>query len=120
MAKPPLNTEIVATICELAAEIGRRTAASHGRPEDWVNEKFIAAVVSGHAGEVLCDWLLGAIDAKKIVIVHILQHGNPLCRFRAGVPRDWPEGHKWVGIEDYSDANCPMCVRALHKLQGKI
>jgi hypothetical protein len=32
--------------------------------------------------------------------VHILYEGLPLCGFSTTVPRDWPEGHRWVTIED--------------------
>jgi hypothetical protein len=47
------------------------------------------------------------------VIVHILKSGLPLCGFTRDVPRDWPDGHKFVSImEDRSPANCTECIAA--------
>lgn len=47
--------------------------------------------------------------------VHILRHGRTLCGM-PGVPADWPEGHKWVGLNDEGladDATCRKCIRRL-------
>jgi len=41
--------------------------------------------------------------------VHILRHGYPLCRFSFALPKDWPEGHQWVGVEDAEQATCQGC-----------
>jgi hypothetical protein len=41
--------------------------------------------------------------------VHILYHGKPLCDFHPGVPGNWPEGHKWVSVDDPKEVNCMTC-----------
>lgn len=46
--------------------------------------------------------------------VHVLNHGLPLCGFTREVPAEWPEGSKWVGLEDAQgkyrdDVTCPGC-----------
>lgn len=43
--------------------------------------------------------------------VHVLHHGKPLCGFSAAVPGDWPEGDKWVGLDETNDATCVDCLR---------
>jgi hypothetical protein len=49
------------------------------------------------------------------LIVHLLWYGLPLCRFNTGLPSNWPEGHRWVGLndDDKTPVNCPECVRLL-------
>lgn len=49
------------------------------------------------------------IEPVPEVIVHILHHGLPLCRFSTAVPRDWPEGHRWTGLDAAGDATCREC-----------
>lgn len=36
------------------------------------------------------------------MIVHILWHGRALCG-QSGLPCDWPEDHKWVGLPDVEE-----------------
>src|SRR5262245_30136094 len=48
--------------------------------------------------------------------IHILRHGYPLCAFSDEVPRDWQEGHKWVGLEDRVMANCARCLAVLSRV----
>lgn len=91
-------------------EIGRRAAIANGRPEDWLNERFITRIVQLAASDVILDWFLGEFDP---VAVHVLHHGLPLCRFTAKVPAEWPERHKWVGMNESDDANCPICQRII-------
>lgn len=45
--------------------------------------------------------------------VHILRHGMPLCGFSRDVPRDWPPGHLWVGLDDQTMATCLGCKAKL-------
>ena len=42
--------------------------------------------------------------------VHVLHHGLPLCRFTPLAPSEWPKGHKWVGLDERTDATCPRCA----------
>ena len=48
--------------------------------------------------------------------VHILSEGLPLCNFSPSpFPRDWPEGHTWVGWSDgpariSATATCAPCL----------
>jgi hypothetical protein len=44
------------------------------------------------------------------MIVHILHHGLPLCRFSDKPPCDWPDGHRWVGKDERMDATCAGCI----------
>jgi hypothetical protein len=50
------------------------------------------------------------------VIVHILFHGYPLCRFSTAPPRDWPENHKLVRFDDPEGANCQLCIENAEKI----
>jgi hypothetical protein len=51
-------------------------------------------------------------------VVHILNHGLPLCRFTRDMPLHWPPGHKWVGDEERSEATCAGCIaiKVVHAL----
>jgi hypothetical protein len=50
------------------------------------------------------------LHVGAIIEVHILQHGYALCNLE-GVPADWPEGHRWVRIEEKKRATCRACLR---------
>lgn len=44
--------------------------------------------------------------------VHILRHGEPMCRFTTDLPKDWPKGVSWVSFEDLellANVDCPDC-----------
>ena len=46
------------------------------------------------------------------MMIHILRHGWTLCGMTT-VPKDWPEGHRWVSFEDPENlpkANCLGCL----------
>ena len=43
--------------------------------------------------------------------LHILYEGSALCGLR-GVPRDWPEGHRWVYVDELAKATCDGCKTA--------
>lgn len=46
------------------------------------------------------------------MIIHILRHGTTLCGLTT-VPKDWPEGNRWVSYEDpenLSEVNCLECL----------
>lgn len=45
--------------------------------------------------------------------IHILHEGLPLCGFSREVPGHWPEGHRWVRVEDAKDATCGGCLAKL-------
>ena len=47
--------------------------------------------------------------------VHILHNGVAICG--AGIPRDWPEGHKWVRADSSPVATCTAC-RYVHGLSA--
>ena len=52
----------------------------------------------------------------KRVTLHVLHTGLPLCRFTGDIPRDWPEGHVWLGISmitEEDSVTCPGCRSAL-------
>lgn len=62
-------------------------------------------------------------DVEPTFTVHILATGLPLCGFSTGVPKNWPEGHKWVSITDPEDANCQKClsfVEEAKQFRGRI
>ena len=33
-------------------------------------------------------------------VIHILRAGRALCSLE-GAPHNWPEGHRWIGFDDY-------------------
>lgn len=43
--------------------------------------------------------------------IHILQEGFPLCRFSNAIPKDWPAGNQWVGMDGKKDATCVRCLQ---------
>ena len=53
------------------------------------------------------------------VIVHALLYGLPLCGFSREVPGKWPDGHKWVYVEDKELLTCDGCKEALQKVEEK-
>ena len=65
------------------------------------------------AEAVLTGSAAGSAVGHSRVIVHVLQGGFALCGVE-GVPGDWPDGHKWVSLQDIADATCVTCLsRAL-------
>lgn len=42
--------------------------------------------------------------------VHVLRHGFALCG-RLGVPGEWPEGERWVRLDEAHLATCEACAR---------
>jgi hypothetical protein len=48
---------------------------------------------------------------EAMIVVHIIHDdGFPLCGFGYGkLPRDWPEGHEWIGREGAETSNCARC-----------
>ena len=53
------------------------------------------------------------------MVIHILRAGLTLCGFSREVPRDWPEGHKWVAESDEPLATCVSCKDTLSKEREK-
>ena len=53
--------------------------------------------------------------------VHVLHGGLPLCRFTNKVPRDWPEGHRWMGLvgarEQPEKVTCLPCSADLRMIE---
>ena len=43
--------------------------------------------------------------------IHVLHYGRALCPI-AGIPRDWPLGHRWVTLACWQDATCTECRSA--------
>lgn len=43
------------------------------------------------------------------MIVHILRGGRAMCGM-LGIPRDWPEDHRWVKWHEAKDATCKRCL----------
>jgi hypothetical protein len=50
------------------------------------------------------------------MIVHVLFRGYALCGFSQALPRDWPEGHRWVHYALRADATCASCREQAEKL----
>lgn len=54
------------------------------------------------------------------VVVHILDRGRALCPLK-GIPRDWPQGHKWLSIADIEagvESNCKDCIAGYRTKRG--
>lgn len=52
------------------------------------------------------------------MIIHILEHGSPLCRFTDAAPADWPEGHRWTARATKDHATCEACLSAANSSSG--
>lgn len=50
------------------------------------------------------------IKERPTEVVHVLHYGAPLCGFTTTIPRNWPEGHKWVSSLEPESANCETCL----------
>jgi len=37
---------------------------------------------------------------SETTTVHLLHHGLPRCGFSKDIPKNWPNGHKWVPSEE--------------------
>lgn len=46
------------------------------------------------------------------MIIHVLRYGFALCGFSVALPRDWPEYHRWVPLENWEQATCQWCRQA--------
>ena len=69
---------------------------------------------------------LWAETCREAQIVHVLDAGNPLCRFTTGFPNEWPAGNVWVGVHEWQLATCEKCrtegqerSRQLHEKQNR-
>lgn len=56
--------------------------------------------------------LIPCIDVPPHLPIHILWKGRTICGL-PGIPRDWPDGHSWVRVEDAERATCVHCVAVL-------
>jgi hypothetical protein len=52
------------------------------------------------------------LNVGAIKEVHILDAGYSLCNM-PGLPSDWPEGHRWVRVEEAKRATCYACKRKM-------
>ncbi len=40
--------------------------------------------------------------------IHVLHGGQAFCG-QPGIPRDWPDDHRWVPLKDWAKATCFGC-----------
>lgn len=93
-----LARNVTIGIEQLGDEIGRRFLRTDQSAEQ------AARVAKG----VLADYLTGKF--KLATTLHVLHYGQPICGFTTDTPDKWPEGHRWIGIEDWNQlSNCPGC-----------
>lgn len=45
-------------------------------------------------------------------IIHLLKYGVTACLL-PGVPKDWPDNHKWVSEEDKEKVTCRACIQGM-------
>jgi hypothetical protein len=64
----------------------------------------------------VCSTNAYARSKHVCAVIHILVAGFAMCIFTKAVPRDWPTGHKWVGLEERGKATCRDCRRACRSL----
>lgn len=62
------------------------------------------------------------IQTEKLpgFVVHIMRKGYPLCGFSQSLPKFWPTGHSWVGLENKQQATCENCLNSLESGQREI
>jgi hypothetical protein len=75
------------------------------------HDGYICRICQGAHPSVACPTLAINQKPKPVLApaVHILHNGRPLCGFATTVPAQWPEGHKWVGLEDRALCTCRGC-----------
>ncbi len=49
------------------------------------------------------------------MIIHVLHGGVTPCAMK-GVPGEWPDGHKWVRLQDWPKSTCHECRETAEKL----
>jgi ABC-type transporter Mla subunit MlaD len=54
-----------------------------------------------------------------LTVVHILHQGLALCD-QSGIPGAWPDGHRWVAIDDDDVATRATCTVCLHRLASEM
>jgi len=54
----------------------------------------------------------GTKVSQKIT-VHVLSCNQPLCRFTAELPEQWPGDHQHVNLRNWGQATCPECLKFL-------
>ncbi len=60
-----------------------------------------------------------AYEIPQEPLVHILRFGFALCHFSPDLPRNWPNGQRWVEINDLSIATCATCKRIAKKMKNE-
>src|SRR5262245_8017064 len=77
------------------------------------------AVHLQHAAKDWADQHAQEIEARTtratspgVEVVHVLHRGEVGCNFTRHPPGDWPEGHKWEGIDKLDAVTCADCREA--------
>ncbi len=64
----------------------------------------------GLRAAIMSDGFITVGDEIKSLIIHALHSGQAICGFNHPLlPKDWPEGHLWMGIHEAKYVTCPNC-----------
>ena len=58
-----------------------------------IGDSFVEALRAGRAPGLLKG-------DPPLIFLHYLSAGLPLCGFTSALPKDWPGGHRWIGVHD--------------------
>jgi len=54
------------------------------------------------------------------IVVHALEHGQPLCRFSRDIPVNWPDGHTWISVQDRQHVKNVTCLSCAQMLKNTL
>lgn len=93
------------TINGIAKESAKRVVAVHGRTEDWLNEKFIEAIVHEHVACVLTDYFANKFNPQAETDI------DSLASLRTGTCPDCGNRKFWPGPRGGAAQNfeCTQC-----------
>lgn len=71
----------------------------------WTATLGVSSGFGSSLSEAVRNLLSPSLSTPGEGVIHILHGGLPLCGFTRDLPRDWPDGHSWIGLAPYRDGS---------------